>query len=692
MEETAAEIVYFIGLFVIPVAVTGVLSWSVLRSFSREDLGLGLIEEIASSITLGLGGVGLLVLFLTERGIFNVIAYLLAVIVVNAALLVLLRINRISVNVKFGLACGGFLLLLILMASLALPPFEQVYGGRDGGVYINQSFWLARKGSFEFEIPLFDALSDETKEKFLFEFFRYQPANWRFLYLYPGFYWIRNKSTLDFQFLHLYPSILVPGMLVSVRPSLILTPLFGLISIVWLFILGKSIWGGKVGFLSAFLWAINPLFIWFSRYANAEILMLIFILAGIWGFVKAVGGERISVKTFAFICFGLSSLTKIEALLIIAPLMIACGALAWKRKDLSASVAPFVFLYSWSWFHILTFSRHYLQMTLAGVVSQMVKFSLTNIFFYLGLGMAAFFLLYFTLSLKRNGGFNLLIKMTALIWAIAGLIGYMLPLSLGIPAGFVPWGWFVSPALVLLASIGPLTIADDLGARNEARKAWVLFVFAGFFVMLSAKFAMYGDYPWGARRTISGAMPLFTLIGSYPLSKGIQHSKGLLKIGLVILLIVIIISCLPLDIKFLKHSEYGSAIETLEGFAAVFPENSIIIFEGSLPGSWLSLPLAFQKGQLPLVFWLDQPSMPTIDLEAIQEVVRKAEAFGMPVYLVTIESYDLTGQDCEFRLIKTIDLEVPTFEFLNYNGPPLNSKTWHFTLYIYKALWTLHLK
>ncbi|MEM2046097.1 MAG: hypothetical protein QXO20_07985 [Candidatus Bathyarchaeia archaeon] len=249
----------------------------------------------------------------------------------------------------------------------------------------------------------------------------------------------------------------------------------------------------------------------------------------------------------------------------------------------------------------------------------------------------------------------------------------------------------MSPALVLLASIGPLIIADDM-ARSEASKTWVLFVFAGFFVMLSGRFAMYGDYPWGARRTISGGMPLFTLIGSYPLSKGIQHSKGLLKIGFVILLIVIIISCLPLDIKFLKHSEYGNAIETLESFAALFPENSIIIFEGSLPGAWMSLPLAFQKAQLPLVFWLDQPSMPTIDLEAVQEVVRKAEVSNLPVYLVTIESHDLTNQDCEFHLMGTFELEVPTFEFLNYNGPPLNSKTWHFMLYIYRAHWTPHLK
>ncbi|MEM2352138.1 MAG: glycosyltransferase family 39 protein [Thermoproteota archaeon] len=471
-------------------------------------------------------------------------------------------------------------------------------------------------------------------------------------------------------------------MLTSIKQSLILTPLLGLTGLVWLFILGTSIFGGKAGFIGAFLWAVNPLFIWFSRYANAEILMFVFTVAGIWGLAEAAAGKSFALKVFAFICLGLATLTKIEALLLVVPLIVASWVISWGKREIIVSLSPFVALYGWSWLHALTFSRSYLLWTFTGVTEQIIKFSLTNLALYSSIILGA--VLFFVLFLKGKRKVNLLMKIAALIWAVAGLIGYMLPLSLGIPAGFVPWGWFMSPALVLLASIGPLIIADDM-ARSEASKTWVLFVFAGFFVMLSARFAMYGDYPWGARRTISGAMPLFTLVGSYPLSKGIQHSKGLLKIGFVILLIAIIISCLPLDVKFLKHSEYGSAIETLESFAAVFPENSIIIFEGSLPGSWLSLPLAFQKGQLPLVFWLDQPSMPTVDFEAVQEVVRKAEAFGMPVYLVTIENYDLTGQGCEFRLIKTFDLEVPTFEFLNYNGPPLNNKTWQFTLYIYRA-------
>ncbi|MEM4217897.1 MAG: glycosyltransferase family 39 protein [Candidatus Methanomethylicaceae archaeon] len=385
MKEIITEIAGFIGLFIIPVVVTGVLSWSVLRTLGGEDSGPGLIEELLSSITLGFGGVSLLVLFLTEQGTFNAISYLLGVVAVNAALWALLRIKyRTGVNVKFALACGALLLLLILMALLALPPFEQVYGGRDGGTYITQSFWFAHKGSFDFESPFVDVLSDKTKEAFLFEFSRYKPAGWRFLYLYPGFYWVENKNALEFQFLHLYPSILAPGMLVSVRLSLILTPLFGLISTIWLFILGKSVWGSKTGFLSAFLWAINPLFIWFSRYANAEILMLIFILAGIWGLAEAAGGKGVSLKIFAFICFGLASLTKVEALLVIAPLIIACWALAWNRKDLSVSVVPFVFLYSWSWLHLLTFSKHYLQITLAEVASQMVKFSVMNVFFCWG--------------------------------------------------------------------------------------------------------------------------------------------------------------------------------------------------------------------------------------------------------------------------------------------------------------------
>lgn len=687
LKELFFELAGFIGIFVIPVAVTGRLFWLFLRVRSKEEVRFSLAEEVLASVTLGLGGVGLIALFLVECGIFNVISYFLVTIAINTLLFTFIIGQKTpitslsSLDFKYLGACGAFLLLLILLVSLVLPPFEQVYGGRDGGEYINQAFWFAYKGSFGIEVPFVGILSDEAKDLFLFEFFRYEPAGWRFLYLYPGFYWVKDKNSLEFQFLHLYPSVLAPGMLASVKLSLNLTPALGLLGLIWLLVLGESVFERRFGLLAAFLWAINPLFIWFSRYANAELLMLVFVLAGIWGLVRSIERKGSFLKVFAFICFGLSSLTKIEALLILFPLIISCWSLAWGRKDLILFLMSFISLYTWSWLHLLVFSRHYFIMNLSIIATQMTRLTPLNMILYAGIILITilFFVLWKTKRTVRD-----LIEPAALVWAISGLIGYMMPAMFGLPAGLVPWGWFMSPVLVLLASVGPLIMAYDFKMRTDVNKLWVLLVFTGFFMILGIKFAMYGDYPWGARRTISGGMPLFTLIGSYPLFKGLQQSERLLKRGAVILIIAIMIVSLPIDLKFMKHKEYGKAIETLEKFDKIFPENSIIIFEGSLPGSWLSLPLAIQKGKLPLVFWLDQPSMPTVNLEAVREVAYKGESSGKSVYLVTTELRDLTALDCEFELIRSFDLEVPTFEFLNYGVPPLKNKIWEFRLYIYR--------
>lgn len=684
MKESFSELVGFVGIFVIPVAITGRIFWIFLKTVNSEETEFGLIEEILAAVTLGLGGVGLIVLFLVERGIFNAISYFLSIIAINTLLITLMITQKMpvtSLDLRKLMICGAFLFLLILMASLILPPFEQVYGGRDGGEYINQAFWFAYRGGFDFKVPFVGILSDKVKDLFLFEFFRYEPAGWRFLYLYPGFYWLEDKNLLEFQFLHLYPSILAPGMLISVRSSLNLTPALGLLGLVWLFTLGKSVFDKQVGLLAAFLWAINPLFIWFSRYANAELLMLIFVLAGIWGLIKSIERKEFSLKLFAFMCFGLSSLTKIEALLIWIPLVISCWPLTWGRKDLIPSLVSFISLYAWGWLHLLVFSRNYFMMVLSGIVMQMTRLTPINMILYavMILSVILFFVLW-----KRKMPVRALIEIGALVWAISGLIGYTAPAMLGLSAGLVPWGWFMSPFLVLLASISPLFMAYNLKTKNDVSKMWVLLIFTGFFVILGIKFAMYGDYPWGARRTVSGGMPLFTLIGSYPLIKGIRQNKKLFKIGALISIIAIMISSIPINLKFIKHNEYGRAIETLDNFANIFPENSIIIFEGSLPGSWLSLPLAFQKDKVSLVFWLDQPSMPTVDFGAVREVAYKGEIFGKPVYLVTTETRDLTALNCKSQLIRHFALEVPTFEFLNYVTPPLKNKIWKFELYVHR--------
>jgi outer membrane protein assembly factor BamB len=140
------------------------------------------------------------------------------------------------------------------------------------------------------------------------------------------------------------------------------SPVFGTLSLVLVFYLGKKLYNSYVGFLSALVLGTFTTFYAFARHAMTDVPFVFFILSSIYFFVLSEKDENTSRYTaLSGLFFGLALMTKLIAALLI-PLIIFTYLIATKRS------IRFFFTKSFALFlgvGLLVFSPWLIYMTLS---------------------------------------------------------------------------------------------------------------------------------------------------------------------------------------------------------------------------------------------------------------------------------------------------------------------------------------
>ena len=297
--------------------------------------------------------------------------------------------------------------VLLLFALLVARPFEVVLGVRDAGVYANTGFAIARSGSLIQPDPLVAqivqdqesadpalraaALQAETnflgvqnKERFIATRMRV-----------PGFMFNEGDlaaGRITPQFYHLFPVwIALLAALLGNQGGLLATGLLGLFGVWGVGMLGRRLAGPWVGLLAAALLALNGVQVWFSRYSTSEVAAQAVVFAGLYCFAAAKvqpnvqrpaphvsaslpssehalsDAQRATLNSrlafFSGLAFGQVLLVRIDALFLVAPLILAyLGwrwiARRWDRAD-SALGIGFGLMALHAGVHALVFARAY---------------------------------------------------------------------------------------------------------------------------------------------------------------------------------------------------------------------------------------------------------------------------------------------------------------------------------------------
>jgi hypothetical protein len=678
---------------------------------SGEDNAL---YSLFSWVSLSIVFTSMAGLALAELGQFALWKLVLLVFSVASGLLVILKksslypLNQLS-DVRLSLRQALLLFFPLVLAGLLFShPFENMWGGRDGGVYVNTGINIARTGTIDIRDDLFAQLPKDSQPSLLWTPPDLEKTDIRFKY--PGFYWLADKHLVVPQFLHLYPVwIAIFYSLFGINGCFLATSVFAWLSVWALYLVATALWGEVAGFCAAMLLVASPAQVWFSRYANSDILFQFLFLAGVFFWVMWQRRSERWLAAASALCFGALFLTHIEAILLIVPLGLVLWTIAlsgWRRSNLLYFIIPFIAVVCWAAWHVLAFAYPYVRM-----MAFLTGLNGTKLVIMVGSGMIAGAVLLSTVllpgsvkAIRRLMAMVRLYRTSALLLVSLLVIGVVYLYFTG-ERNLVKLGWYLTPLGLLLAFVGMcVSLATDLN-RQTAMLLLVAIMYGG---VLLYQPGISPDHIWAARRFIPVIIPSAALFAGYLLSlplpglleksgeQGTQSAKTSphhawwprltarlvargLSVGIAVLLIV---GLMQTTAPLLRHREFDDAVVQTQRVANLFPEHSLIVLDGSWVGNFLSLPLQFLYGQETVAFW-PRDGQPAHDLAALEAISAIGLAQGRNVFFVSTVPWAVSSERYRLTEIAQSTLVVPQLEH-SADHFPRKIEIWNLPFRVYR--------
>lgn len=544
-----------------------------------------------------------------------------------------------------------------LIAALWLfgRPHEYITGAADVGVYLNLGAHIAHTGRIVFSDPMLASLSPNLRTAFL----RPLPSNQGApFYLFPGFYVVDSSQGLIVpEFYPLHPVWLAIGYsLGGLRAELWMTPLWGILSTLAVYMTARRLWGPGAGLLTLTGLSLTALQIWFARYATAEMLTQYLLWTGLWALVGWMDDAepRWLWPALAGGALGQVFLARIDmyALLLLS---IGVGLWRWRRWQradglffgLLAALALHSLLHglflSWPYTtRLLSYAQH-LLLSKSGVLLLAIVVGVVG-------SMATLVLA--SRSKERTWLVAFLHRCRWIAAASIGALacyGYWIRPRLGAASTYVYWysglevpaldhenlvrlGWYLSPIGIALGVAGiAWLIVRDLDRRTAA--LWAIGLFFSFFYLWKIQANPHQVY--AMRRYVPVVVPFFVLGAAYLLWQLLEARRLMMRwlgLGLTLLwLYGIVVSARG----FVSQVDMRGAVDQMGRLNELFAPRSVLLFGDPAligMGDLLGTPLRFLFGH-EVYAVRDFQALQTGDLD---DAVAHWQASGRSVYWISV--------------------------------------------------------
>lgn len=192
----------------------------------------------------------------------------------------LFAIARETVPASARRAQGVLLLALFALGAVLLfRPHEDIFGGQDGGAYLNFAARMARDPHLSYVDPLLAQTPPDTRDRFLYYGFE-RP----YLSKYAcGRVKDFDRAICSVWFQPAYPIVAaLAGRLFGLRAVLYVVPFFGLLVALALFVLFRLLWPERLhgGIAAALFYIAAPLTVWHARHPRPEIIASFLLFSG----------------------------------------------------------------------------------------------------------------------------------------------------------------------------------------------------------------------------------------------------------------------------------------------------------------------------------------------------------------------------------------------------------------------------
>jgi len=625
------------------------------RHFSPEPFPRSLtIFETILLIVINSFVISSFVLLLTAQlGMFRFRYWCLVFVVFLASVLLYRYFSNSSgagsiTDMNLGPAKSDWIFVLLAVVALFAfnPPSESIHT-RDPGGYANIAVKISEVGRLKFKDPDYERFNSPDRERLFLPFSLDQVAHPQVI---PGFHLIDASSgELTPRYFHLFPIWLALAFKLWRFSGMFgLNVLLGILSVLILVPLGQRLFGSRaIGFLAAFLLAVNLGQIWIVRSPFSEILAQFLLLSGLWTLSVGMNEAHPGFCRLAGLLFGLALFVRIDSALVLLPLCaFSCITVLGKERDTSlpfpigSFLVPLAGMAAYATLHTYCFAYPYLETVLN--TFRQLSFSLSVVLVLFAGLITLMILAHRRHSLRTFFQINQPVRNRIVIIAFVLLTGFfsygyfvrplhpstnLIPLPFPL-TGSVPYydeislvrlGWYLSPLGLLLAYLGSvISLYRWIRSGRNVLSPFLLILatFAAFYLYKSRAFP---DNYWVIRRYVEVVIPGFLLLISLSLvslwktwSPGIRDRRDRRPAWIVLgAAVLVLLTAWPLRKSYpaLGHREWANTLHQLENLAGANENADILLLERGQFQDFFSSPLKFlfHKTVYPLAS--DAPSV-----------------------------------------------------------------------------------
>ncbi len=644
-------------------------------------------ERVFWGILLSIAWSSTIVLALAAVGCYTLGRLLVANAGVAACLVLALR-RRLLYGSTSRRPTATALLPLSLVALgcwLFFPPFQDVLGGQDPGVYINEGIQIAQRGALVVHDTVVSSLPAHVRDLF----FPFSGNAEYYSNRFMGFFLLdAQRGTVVGQFPHLYPALIAIAYgLDGVRGALSTTPVAAMLALLAVYFAGARLLGRRTALVGAALLVLNVATVWFSRTPNSEIVSQSFIFAAALALGRAhVDGDRFFAPV-AGVLLGLLLFLRLDAPVAIGAVAVALVLQLFDRRRPSLLfLTPLVLLGAVALAYWQTLMQAYVM--LPRIVLLNMQASRVVLLALVLLALCAL------IVLSRFNRLAAPIRAAAppvLVVAVVflAIYAYFFRVQTFGPGGLT-WSdarsleiftwYFPLPALVL-ALAGLSAVA--LRSFWRAPALLVTVVLYGLFVFY--KIHVWPDHFWMTRRFVPVILPgasLMAAAGLALIASPPGRARRLRWAGIPVAVLLLVLTGVQLvraSWPVAHHVEYAGVVSRLETLASRFGPDDLLVVNprDETDIHVFALPLNYIWNRPALVLASPKP-----DKVLFREFLQWASIRYRHVYFIGAGGADLVSRSIAAEAIFGDRIQVPEYESRR-NGYPRNVrlKKFHFGVY-----------
>ena len=568
----------------------------------------------------------------------------------------------------------AFCAVTLVAVFLYFPPYETVVNEGDATVYLNFSRKIAENGAFVFEDSLLRELPVEARE---YLFLNRQPQDMTGRYArFPGGFLIADiaEPEVTAGFSPLFPVLAALFNQASAPGgALFVAPLFAVLSIGGLFLVGASCGGLRAGLLAALLAAVSLPQMWFAKYPVPEMVAQFFVVAGLLAVLAAFRDDRPWLAAAAGWFFGIACFAKID-LMVLLPVTLAAFVAWWLLARPEGRGRCVVFLLMafgavllHNLLHYLVFPSHYTP-----YVGQLVERSavldllpagaaLLVVLAAGGLGLAA---------IRRGGRIGPAWRRAG-GWALVGLLAAYAFIYVTTNPGRWPdtlvWlSWYLSwPVLALcLTGLAWLLWSGRAGRANQGLT---------FLLILTGVVSLHylydplepGDHIWSMRRFVPIVLPGMLVVVAMGAGRLVEWVYFEFRTVATTALAAVLVGFVGAPgAAVLGEPLWEGALDQSAAVARTFPEDAAVLVSSELAGTHVQTTLTYLHDVDAVLVQEDQPG------DVLREVMLDWLAHGRPVFVVVGQrGFSLDAPDLVASEVRQATIDIRTLERTREQAP-----------------------